>query len=116
MLQTEDMFRDDDTARGDGPSSLLEGLVFSRRIGEAVYRRMEECGGGAPLPEGEFVFERKGSRITARLLRGPIQQMMQDNMGFRRSREGLKPMLSCIICWMRPVSYTPLTLPTIYNV
>lgn len=71
-------------------NSLLEGLVFSRRIGEAVYRRMEECGGGAPLPEGEFVFERKGSRITARLLRGLIQQMMQDNMGFRRSREGLE--------------------------
>ena len=32
LLQTEDMFRDDDTARGDGPSSLLEGLVIERNL------------------------------------------------------------------------------------
>ncbi len=71
-------------------NSLLEGLVFSRRIGEAIYRRMEECGSEPPAAGQEYVFERRRSRITARLLRGLIQQMMQDDMGFRRSREGLE--------------------------
>lgn len=32
VLQTEDLFRDDDTARGDGPSSMLEGLVIERNL------------------------------------------------------------------------------------
>lgn len=32
VLQTEEMFRDDDTARGDGPSSLLQGLVIERNL------------------------------------------------------------------------------------
>lgn len=71
-------------------NSLLEGLVFSRRIGEAIYRRMEEYGSDPLDPEQEYVFERKRSRITTRLLRGLIQQMMQDDMGFRRSKEGLE--------------------------
>ena len=32
VLQTDDMFRDDDAAWGDGPSSQLEGLVIERNL------------------------------------------------------------------------------------
>ena len=71
-------------------NSLLEGLVFSRRVSEAVYRRMEDHDEKLPVFAQEYIFEHKRSRITARLLRGLIQQMMQDDMGFRRNREGLQ--------------------------
>jgi L-aspartate oxidase len=71
-------------------NSLLEGLVFSRRVSEAVYRRMEDHDEKLPAFAQDYNFERKRSRITARLLRGLIQQMMQDDMGFRRNREGLQ--------------------------
>ena len=48
MLQTEDMFRDDDTARGDGPSSLLEGLVIERNLsGEQVTATLSKSGTSA---------------------------------------------------------------------
>ncbi len=70
-------------------NSLLEGLVFSRRISEAIYRRMDECEGETLKADEEYVFERLPSSITTPLLGGLIRQMMQDNMGFRRSREGL---------------------------
>jgi L-aspartate oxidase len=70
-------------------NSLLEGLVFSRRIGQAVFGRIERIGNAKEDLELEYTFERKKSRITAKLLRGLIQQMMQDNVGFRRSQEGL---------------------------
>jgi len=69
-------------------NSLLEGLVFSHRIGKAVEERMSSWDPEDP-PRMEYHFERRRSRITPRLLRGLIQQMMQDNMGYRRSREGL---------------------------
>ncbi len=70
-------------------NSLLEGLVFSRRIGLSLERRLRSWD-PADAPALEYHFERRRSRITPRLLRGLIQQMMQDNMGYRRSREGLR--------------------------
>jgi L-aspartate oxidase len=69
-------------------NSLLEGLVFSRRIARALEERTAGSDGFFRQPL-EYHFERRRSRITPRLLRGLVQQMMQDNMGFRRSREGL---------------------------
>ena len=48
VLQTEDMFRDDDTARGDGPSSLLEGLVIERNLsGEQLTAALSKSGTSA---------------------------------------------------------------------
>ncbi len=70
-------------------NSLLEGLVFSRRIGEAICRRLEEVGCRLEPLELEYVFERKKSIVSAKLVRGLIQQLMQDSMGYRRNKEGL---------------------------
>jgi L-aspartate oxidase len=72
-------------------NSLLEGLVFSHRIMDELF---EKAAKGANQPVNAidlgYRFKRSGLRLDTGLLRRFLQQMMQDSVGFRRSRDGLQ--------------------------
>jgi L-aspartate oxidase len=71
-------------------NSLLEGLVFSRRIMEDLAR---EVPAGRrelqDLPRLQYKYERSRARVDPELLRRFLEQLMLDCVGFRRTREGL---------------------------
>jgi len=72
-------------------NSLLEGLVFGRRITEDLVMAVEA---GAEVLEdaGGLSFKQKRSRLPVdiRLLRRFLQQTMMESVGFRRSRKKLE--------------------------
>jgi L-aspartate oxidase len=75
-------------------NSLLEGLVFGQRIAED-YTRCREVGVLEPPRKADLSFraKRSGLAVDTSLLRRHLQQLMNDNMGFRRSRKGLEEVL-----------------------
>jgi L-aspartate oxidase len=72
-------------------NSLLEGLVFSRRIMDDLVDEVEEGSREMAGVEGlGYRFKRNRLPVDTNLLRRFLQQMMLDCVGFRRSAEGLR--------------------------
>jgi L-aspartate oxidase len=72
-------------------NSLLEGLVFGHRIAQDFGRRREA--GELEPPRGVPISHRRKKRdlpVDLQLLRAHLQQLMMDDVGVRRSREGLE--------------------------
>jgi L-aspartate oxidase len=67
-------------------NSLLEGLVFARRIAEAIARdpRADRAGSSAGASAGE-----QGAGVIANAYRRPLQQLMDTDAGVLRSRGSL---------------------------
>lgn len=72
-------------------NSLLEGLVFGRRITEDLVKSVE-AGSRALKETGGLSYKSKRSRLPVdiKLLRRFLQQMMMESVGFRRSRKKLE--------------------------
>jgi L-aspartate oxidase len=72
-------------------NSLLEGLVFGRRITEDLLKSVE-AGSRALKKTGGLSYKLKRSRLPVdiKLLRRFLQQMMMESVGFRRSRKKLE--------------------------
>ncbi|MEJ5187201.1 MAG: FAD-binding protein, partial [Candidatus Geothermincolales bacterium] len=72
-------------------NSLLEGLVFGHRIAEDFARRREA--GELEIPQMTPLSHRRKKRdlpVDLQLLRAHLQQLMMDDVGVRRNREGLE--------------------------
>jgi len=79
-------------------NSLLEGLVFGRRIGREIEKNLEDikkCSG--IKPSIRYYKERKKKELDAVRLKEELQRIMQQNVGIIRSRESLNYAMESIL-------------------
>lgn len=73
-------------------NSLLEGLVFARRIAERIKGALPESP-ATPGPARSFSLEPAQLRTTEEMLRGSLREVMRDNAGMVRSERSLREAL-----------------------
>lgn len=79
-------------------NSLLEGLVFGRRIGREVERNLEEIKKHSGVkPSVRFFKERQKKELDAVALKEKLQRLMQQNVGIVRNRESLSQAMENIL-------------------